>query len=139
MKKKISILLADDNKFVLDSLSSYIGEQEDLEVISKVKNGKEALEIIERGDCDIVVLDLSMPEFDGFEVLRQLKIKNIKTPVLIFTNYNEENHILTVKKLGASGYVCKTETPDKLVNAIRKIASGEQSFQNGRMEIAEDR
>lgn len=128
MKKKISILLADDNKYVLDSLTSYIEETEDLEIVSKVKNGREALDIIERGDCDIVVLDLSMPEFDGYEVLRQLKIKNIKTPVLIFTNYNEENHILTVKKLGASGYVCKTETPDKLISAIRKVALGEVVF-----------
>jgi DNA-binding NarL/FixJ family response regulator len=139
MKKKISILLADDNKYMLDSLSTYIETQEDLEVISKVENGREALELIEKGDCDIIVLDLSMPEFDGFEVLRQLKIKNIKTPVLIFTNYNEENHILTVKKMGASGYVCKTETPDKLVSAIRKIASGEQFFNNGKVRVANDR
>lgn len=128
MKKKISILLADDNKYVLNSLSSYIEEQEDLEVLYKAENGKEVLDLIEKGDCDIVVLDLSMPEYDGFEVLRQLKIKNIKTPVLIFTNYNEENQILTIRKLGASGYVCKTESPDKLVSAIRTVAAGGVTF-----------
>jgi DNA-binding NarL/FixJ family response regulator len=128
VKKKISILLADDNKYVLDSISSYIRDEEDLEIISMVESGKEALEIIEKGECDIVVLDLSMPEIDGFEVLRRLKIKNIKTPVLIFTNYNEENQIFTIKRLGASGYVCKTEPPDKLISAIRAVASGEMYF-----------
>lgn len=113
---------------MLESIASYIKGEEDLEIISTVENGKEALEIIEKGECDIVVLDLSMPEIDGFEVLKRLKIKNIKTPVLIFTNYNEENHILTIKRLGASGYVCKTEPPEKLISAIRAVASGEMYF-----------
>jgi len=52
-----------------------------------------------------------MPEIDGFEVLKRLKIKNIKTPVLIFTNYNEENQILTIKRLGASGMYAKQNPP----------------------------
>ncbi len=128
MKKKISILLADDNKYMLNSLSSYIREEKDIEVISEVENGKDAIELIEKGYSDVVVLDLSMPMVDGFEVLRHLKVQNIKTPVLIFTNYNEENQIIMIKRLGASGYICKTESPDKLVSAIRTVAEGKKYF-----------
>lgn len=124
MKKKISVMLADDNKYILDSISSYIQEEEDLEVVSKAGNGKEVIDMIEKGECDIVILDLSMPEINGFEVLKHLKVKNIKTPVLIFTNFNEQNQIITIKRLGASGYVCKAESPNKLISAIRTVASG---------------
>jgi len=128
MGKKISVLIADDNKYILDSISLYLQSENDFDSVQKVTDGKEVLEIIGNRDFDVIVLDLAMPGVDGYQVMRKLKSKNVKTPVLIFTNSEDKKDMITLKKLGASGYLCKTAEPEKLISAIRSVASGEDIF-----------
>lgn len=123
--KKIRILIADDHPIIRKGLSQIINDEPDMEVVSEVSDGYEALEKLRKQKFDIAILDISMPKKTGVEILEQLKLEKIKTRILILSVYSEEQYALRVIKTGAKGYLTKESAPDELVKAIRKIIEGE--------------
>jgi two-component system, NarL family, invasion response regulator UvrY len=120
----IKVLVADDHPIVRSGLKQYINESADIIVTGEANNGEEALAKEQQGEYDIIVLDISMPDKNGLEVLKQLKIQNPRQKVLILTMHPEEQYALRALKAGAAGYLTKEVAPQELVQAIRKIASG---------------
>lgn len=120
----ISVLLADDHGIVRAGLRRIIEESSDMEVVAEAENGRQALSQARAMSLDVAVVDLSMPDIDGLEVINQLRVCCPILPVLILTMHEEEQYIVRAFEAGAMGYISKRSAPEQLVNAIRKVHSG---------------
>jgi DNA-binding NarL/FixJ family response regulator len=120
----IKILIVDDHSVVREGLKGIISETPDMEVSDEASTGHEAIEKVRKRNYDVVVLDLSMPDKNGLEILKEIKCLKPKISVLMLTIHPEEQYAVRTLKAGASGYLTKESAPDELINAIRKISSG---------------
>ena len=128
MNKKIRIAIADDHAVLRESLSALLDTQRDFEVCGAAANGTEALQVVQQSHPDVLVLDLFMPDSDGFEVLRTLDKSGQRVASVILTGSENEADYLQVVQLGARGLVLKGDDPEKLFGAIRTVANGELAF-----------
>lgn len=125
----IKIIITDDHELFRIGLSELLKKQEDIQVVAELSNGKEFLDFIEnKPKIDIVLLDITMPEIDGFEVLDTL-IKNKSTikPIMI-SMFDDGNYIAKCAKNGAYGYLLKNTDEFELLKAIRIVAKGKKYF-----------
>jgi len=120
----LRIIITDDHPVVLKGLKEIIEEHFDDVTIDICSKGYELLNKINDNDYDIVLLDISLPDINGLEVLREIKKKKPKLPVLILSMYPEEQYAARALKAGASGYLTKGSASDELVLAVHKILSG---------------
>ena len=122
------IVIADDHVVLLESLSTLLATQPDFEVVGKATHGTEALERVRSSHPDVLVLDLFMPDGDGFEVLRTLDRSGERVAAVVLTGSESQLDYAQVVRLGGRGLVLKGEGPDKLFSAIRAVANGELAF-----------
>lgn len=135
----IRILIADDHELIRAGLRSLLGHEPDFTVVAEAKNGHEVLEYVRKNHIDIVVLDISMPEKSGFDVLSELKKRGVLVPVLILTMHPEQRYAPRAFRSGAAGYVTKCSASTELVAAIRTITSGKRYIsQNFAKQLARD-
>jgi DNA-binding NarL/FixJ family response regulator len=125
---KIRIVLADDHSILRESLSLLLGTQDDFEIEGSASNGQEALDMVQRYHPDVLVLDLFMPDFDGFEVLRTLDRSGNRVATVVLTASESDTDYAQVVRLGARGLVMKGDGPQRLFEAIRLVAAGELAF-----------
>jgi DNA-binding NarL/FixJ family response regulator len=123
-------VIADDHLVLLESLSKLLETEPDFEVVGKAVNGTEALELVREKRPDILLLDLFMPESDGFEVLRTLERADLRVATVVLTASESQPDYVQVVKLGARGLVLKGDHPRKLFEAIRTVAAGDLAFSN---------
>jgi DNA-binding NarL/FixJ family response regulator len=131
----IKIIIVDDHPVVRRGLKQILLEQPDMKVVGEAENAQEVFKIIHTVDCDVVVLDISLPGASGVEILKQLKYEYVKLPVLILSVHSEEQYAVRVMKAGASGYLKKDSAPEELVKEIRKIISGGKYVSSALAEI----
>jgi len=129
-ENKIRIAIADDHVVLLESLSKLLETQPQFEVVGKAVNGTEAVELVRQQHPDVLVLDLFMPEGDGFEVLRTLDRADIRVAAVVLTASESQLDYVQVVRLGARGLVLKGDHPQKLFDAIRTVAVGDLAFSN---------
>ena len=120
----IKVLLADDHSIVRAGLRRIIEESGEIEVIAEASDGREAIQMVRESSPDVAVVDISMPEVDGLEVINQLQAINPIIPILILTMHEEGQYVVRAIEAGAMGYITKQSAPEQLVNAIRKIHAG---------------
>ena len=120
----IKVLSVDDHKIVRDGLKQILSETSDIEVVDEAGNGGEAISKIREKGYDVILLDISLPDTDGLEVLKQVKGENPKQAVLMLSMYPEEQYAVRALKAGAAGYLTKDSASEELITAIRKIAKG---------------
>lgn len=125
---KTRIVIADDHAILRESLSLLLGTQIDFEVEGSAANGQEALQMVQQHRPDVLVLDLFMPDFDGFEVLRTLDRNGSQVATVVLTASEAETDYAQVVRLGARGLVMKGDGPQSLFDAIRTVAAGELAF-----------
>lgn len=123
---KIKVFIADDHAIVRQGLKQIISDNEDLEVAAEAGDGIEALQKINDGQWDVVVLDISMPGMSGIDILKRVNKEDPDLPILILSTYPAEQYALRVLKSGASGYLTKESAPEELVTAICKVAKGQK-------------
>ena len=123
MKEKTKVLIADDNQDFSRTLSSYINNQDDMEVISMAKDGNEAVEMIAKNNPDIVLLDVIMPHLDGLGVLEKVNEMELsKKPVCIMLSAVGQDKITQKAiSLGAEYYVVKPFDIELLIKRIKEI------------------
>ena len=92
--------------------------------LGEAETAQEALNLLRNKPCDVMVLDLSLPDRSGLDVLKELRKERPKLPVLVLTMHSEEQFAVRVLKAGASGYLNKRSTPEELIVAIKKVYRG---------------
>ena len=126
MADKIHVLIADDHAIVRQGLKQILSETDDLLVTGEADDGAEALNLARQQPWDVFLLDVSMPNRNGIDTLKQLKKEFPRLPVLILSMHPEEQYAVRALKAGASGYLTKQSAPELLVTAIRQVASGKK-------------
>jgi DNA-binding NarL/FixJ family response regulator len=120
----LRVIIADDHPVVQKGLKEIIEEHFDDVEIDISSKGYDLLNKINNNDYDIVLLDISLPDINGLEVLREIKKKKRKIFVLVLSMYPEEQYAVRTLKAGANGYLTKKSASDELVLAVKKILSG---------------
>jgi DNA-binding NarL/FixJ family response regulator len=124
-KQKIRIVVADDHPIFRDGLCRLLGLEEDFEVVAQAQDGTQVLEILQRLEPDILLLDLKMPGLDGLGTLQRLQAAHNKTRVIVLTASDDKNEFVQAMKLGTSGIVLKQTATEMLIKSIRKVHAGE--------------
>ncbi|MDR3554803.1 MAG: response regulator transcription factor [Syntrophobacteraceae bacterium] len=120
----IKVLLADDHDIVRAGLRRIVEESGEIAVIAEASDGRQVLGKVKDECPDVVVVDISMPLLDGFEVISQLHSQHPQVPVLVLSMHEEEQYVVRAIGLGAKGYMSKRSAPEQLVSAIRKLYAG---------------
>ncbi len=134
----IRIGIVDDHAIVRAGLRQFLSEHDDLEVTGEAANGREALDLVRKGDIDVLVLDLSMPEQDGIGALAAIRARAPELPILILSSFDERHYATALLKQGASGYLNKECDPAQIVEAIRTVSRGRKYITPGVAELLAD-
>jgi DNA-binding NarL/FixJ family response regulator len=126
--KKYRVVLADDHPFLLEGIATMLREMPQLEIVATVKNGFELMEAMPLLDPHLVLLDLNMPGYDGFQCLQKIKTGYPGAWVIVLTSYSQPEFIEEIKKLRADGYVVKDSSAIQLKEVIGKIINGKKHF-----------
>jgi two-component system, NarL family, response regulator LiaR len=121
----IRVLIADDHPFVRHGLRTYLETLDDMEVVGEASEGTEAVELAGRARPDVVLMDLVMPELDGVEATRRIRVASPATKVIVLTSFDDDERVFPAIKAGAAGYLLKDVRPSELADAVRKASRGE--------------
>ena len=124
MTAVIEVLIVDDHAIVRQGLKQIVSETQDIVVTGEAENGAAALRLLREKPFAMVLLDISMPDRNGIDVLKQIRGEFPKLAVIMLTMHGEDEFGVRALKAGASGYLTKQSAPSELVNAIRQVASG---------------
>jgi DNA-binding NarL/FixJ family response regulator len=121
----IRVAIADDHAVVRQGLRTFLGLQDDVEVVGEAADGEEAVALVQRTAPDVVLLDLVMPRVDGIEAIRRIRESCPATRILVLTSFADDHTVLPAVRAGAAGYLLKDVQPAELVAAIRTVHDGE--------------
>ena len=124
MSKTIRVFVIDDHAIVREGVKQILAETSDMICTGDADNGHEAIRLARKGEFDILLLDLSMPERGGIEILKQIRKEAPEIKVLVLSMHKEDQYAVRTLKAGASGYLNKQSAPDELVVAIREVLAG---------------
>ena len=120
----MNILICDDHKIVRDGLRQILQQLQGVSLIGEAGNGDEALIRLNSVVYDIILLDISLPDRNGLEVLKAVKEKWPSTNVLMLSMHSQEHYALRALKLGASGYLSKDTAAEELLVAVKRVSEG---------------
>lgn len=125
----IRVILADDHDLFIEGLTALLQDAPHIHFIGTASDGEEAVGLAEANpDADIFIMDLSMPKMDGILAARELRKRKCPIPILALTQNDDGGSVSKAMKAGMVGYILKTATRDEFVEAIQKVAAGEQYF-----------
>lgn len=124
MTQAIRIVLVDDHPLVLEGICARLNEEPNIEVVGYAHEGETGLTVIKKQRPDVVLMDVSMPVMDGIQAMEHLAKEMPDVRVLILSMHDDQEYILRLMKLGASGYVLKDVASEELLRAIRTVYSG---------------
>ena len=125
-KATIRVFIADDHAIVREGLKQILADSRDIVVAGEAESGLDALKLFRKASCHVMLLDISMPDRSGIEVLKQLKKDHPGVAVLMLSMHREDQYAIRSLKAGAAGYVTKQSAPKELVTAIRQVAAGQR-------------
>lgn len=125
MGSKIRVLVVDDHAIMRDGIRALIGLHNDIEIVGEASEGKEAIDKAQELMPDVIIMDIAMAGMDGFEATRRIAKKTPKVKILVLTQYDNKEYILSMIKAGAAGYVPKRALGSELVSAIRTVHRGD--------------
>ncbi|ARL17904.1 response regulator transcription factor RqpR [Burkholderia pseudomallei] len=120
----LQILLVDDHAIVRQGIRQLLIDRGIAREVKEAECGSDALVIAEKSEFDVILLDISLPDMNGIEVLKRLKRRLPSTPVLMFSMYREDQFAVRALKAGAAGYLSKTVNAAQMVSAISQVAAG---------------
>jgi DNA-binding NarL/FixJ family response regulator len=120
----IRLVMADDHAIVRGGLKQIFAQTTDIKVVGEAVNGAEVLDWLQRGEFDLLLLDLNMPGVSGPDLITRVKARQEDLPILVLSMHNEPRVAARVLKSGANGYITKDSDPEILLAAIRKVATG---------------
>lgn len=128
MEDKITVHIADDHQILIDGVKAVLNLEPKIAVTGFSLNGKEVVEWFKENQADVLVLDINMPELDGIQVLKKLKDQKNKPEIIVLSSYDDVKLVKEVLQMGAKGFVPKKSAGEHIVNAVYKVAEGNQYF-----------
>ena len=125
---KLKIYLVDDHKLFREGLKLLLSSQKFVHHIYEASNGKEFVENLSFVDCDVVLMDIDMPEMDGVEATKEALRIRPSLKIIVLSMYGDEQYYYKMIDAGAKGFLLKNSGIDKVVAAIQKVAAGESFF-----------
>ena len=125
-KTTIRVFIADDHAIVREGLKQILAESRDIIVAGEAENGVDAIKLFRKAKCHVMLLDISMPDRSGIDVLKQVKKEHPAMAVLMLSMHREDQYAIRSLKAGAAGYLTKQSAPQELVVAIRQVAAGQK-------------
>jgi len=122
----MEILIADDHTIVREGLKQIISNLPEVTKVDEAENGFDVIEMINKNEYDLIILDITMPGKNGLDTLKELKVLKPKLPVLMLSVHDEEQYGIRVLKAGASGFLPKHSEPEEFRKAILKASSGKK-------------
>jgi len=122
---KIRVLVVDDHAMFREGIRSLLEGYEDVEIVGEAAQGREAIEKVCQLAPQVVLMDIAMPVMGGLEATRRIQKESPNARVLVLTQYEDSEYILSLLRAGARGYISKTATASELVSAIRAVHKGE--------------
>ena len=125
-KATIRVFIADDHAIVREGLKQILAESRDIIVAGEAENGLDAIKLFRKSKCHVMLLDISMPDRSGIDVLKLVKKEHPDLAVLMLSMHREDQYAIRSLKAGAAGYLTKQSAPRELVTAIRQVAAGQK-------------
>jgi len=123
-KAIIKVFIADDHAIVREGLKQILAETRDIVVAGEAESGLDAVKLFRKSGCHVMLLDISLPDRSGIDVLKQIKKDKPELAVLMLSMHREDQYAIRSLKAGAAGYLTKQSAPRELVTAIRQVAAG---------------
>ena len=120
----IKILIADDHYLIREGLKNILERESDLSIVAELDKGADVCEFIKNKNCDLVILDINLPDRNGLDVLKDLKVIKPELKVLVLSILPEDQFAIRTIRAGASGYLTKDSAPDELIKAVRRVIDG---------------
>lgn len=120
----IKVLVVEDQPKILKNQLKLLERFEELDIVGSAMSGEAALDEVETCHPDVLLCDLGLPQMNGIDVTRAVKAKHPKIEILIFTIFDEEDKVLEAIKAGASGYLLKGASAEKIVDSIKDVFAG---------------
>jgi DNA-binding NarL/FixJ family response regulator len=121
---KIRVLVVDDHALFREGICSLLGGYEDIEIVGEARDGLEALDMVNKTNPQVVLMDIAMPVMGGLEATRRIQKENPGSRVLVLTQHEDSEYVFSLLKAGARGYIAKTATASELISAIRTVNEG---------------
>ncbi len=121
---KITVLVADEQTLFREGVCALLKIRQDMEVVGEATNGKETIEMVREQTPDVVLMNIAMPIMDGTEVIHRIRKDKRGVKVLLLTQYEDRDRVLSGLKAGANGYIPKRATASDLVSAILAVYRG---------------
>lgn len=126
----LRVILVDDQMLIRQGIKSLLELSGQVQVVAEAADGSAVVDLVQQHEPDVILLDLSMPKVDGIATLELLKQRQLTTPVLILTTFEEHDLVLKSIQLGAKGYLLKDVSLETLVSAIQSLQHGGTCFQS---------
>jgi DNA-binding NarL/FixJ family response regulator len=123
LQKSIRVLIADDHRLFAQALEAILAADPRIEVAGHARDGREAVELAESLDPDVILMDIAMPAMDGFQATRVIRKGNPSACILMLTGSNSRSDVDRARKAGAAGYVTKDRIAAELIDAIVEVVS----------------
>jgi DNA-binding NarL/FixJ family response regulator len=118
----IRVLIADDHRLFAEALEAILAADARIAVVGRAADGRQAVELTEQHNPDVVLMDISMPLMDGIEAVKQLRAEGSDARVLMLTGSNSRTDVSRARAAGADGYVTKDRIAAELIDAIVEVA-----------------
>ncbi|MDO6389552.1 response regulator transcription factor [Pontibacter sp. BT731] len=122
--KPVKVIITEDHIILRQGLKALLCEDKEIEVVGEASNGVELLELLAQVPADVVLMDINMPEMDGFEATERVVVEYPETKVITLSMLNSLPYVQKMMNCGASGYILKTTGKDELRSAIKLVAGG---------------
>jgi DNA-binding NarL/FixJ family response regulator len=121
----IRVLLADDDALLRAGVTVVLGSADDIDVVAQAADGLEAVDRCRAVSPDVVLMDVRMPGIDGIEATRRIVAAGLPARILVLTTFQHDEYVWGALQAGASGFLLKRASPERLIDAVRTLAAGE--------------
>jgi DNA-binding NarL/FixJ family response regulator len=139
MSRVVNVLIVDDHPPVRDGIKSALSHSESIKIVGEAETGEELEELLMEVRVDVVVLDISLPDRSGIDVLYMMHNRFPSVRVIVLSMYNRADYIIEALQAGAAGYMTKETSPVKLIEGIRMVTDGDYFFDSRVMKTVVDK
>ena len=126
--KTIDLIAIDDNNTFLQGLGSFLSEVSGVNLIKTFNSGIESIKSLNRFHCNIILVDIEMPQLDGFETAKRINIIEPEIKLVAVTMYQDKVYLRKLIESGFKGYISKSKVPENLIPTLKKVHNNQLAF-----------